>query len=333
MIVRIPGVEIECLATAVPRTVCDFRSDTSRFGLDETERIIRSTGISRVRKTTDSETAADLCVAAAENLFQQNPSLRSEVDALVYVTITPDYICPQTSPALHQRLVLRKDAPCVDLSYGCSGYIYGLWQASMMISSLGINRVLVLAGETMSKAVDPNDRATALIFGDGGSATLVAKSKDKDICLALGSDGRGNHSVRIPSSGFKKSDEPRRVFMDGTEIVNFVIREIPDHISQLFKFAKVSADDIELAVFHQASDMILKYLERSLKLSGRCPTSGLQQFGNTGSASIPLTLSTASPGPSRLAKNTLLCGFGVGLSWGSALVDLSHTLILPPLDV
>ena len=333
MVVKIPGIKIDIIATAVPKMECDFRADSSRFGAEETERIIRSTGISRVRKTRDDQTAADLCCAAAENLFAQDSSLRAQIDALVYVTITPDYLCPQTSPALHNRLGLRKDAPCVDLSYGCSGYVYGLWQASMMINSLGINRVLVLAGETMSKAVDQDDRATALIFGDGGSATLVSKSDSQGLHFALGNDGAGNQSVRIPSSGFRKSSEPNRVFMDGTEIVNFVIREIPDHVTKLLNFAKIASKDIELAVFHQASEMILKYLERSLKLSGRCPMSGLQKFGNTGSASIPLTLSTSSPGSARSAETALLCGFGVGLSWGSALVDLSRTLILPPVDV
>lgn len=329
---RIRNVSIRSIATAVPADIVELASLQAKFGSEEVTRTINSTGIHRIRKSAPSLTAGDLCLAAAQNLLRADNIDRSSIEALVLVTITPDYLCPQTSPSIHHRLGLNKDVPCFDLSYGCSGYIYGLLQAASLIQGLGLKRVLLLAGETMTKAVDPDDRATAMLFGDGGSASIIDRTEGVDLCFALGNDGRSNQSIIYPSSGFRQSAEPRKLLMDGAGVVSFVAQEIPDNIRSLLSFSNINTSDIDLFVSHQASKIILGYLTKSLSIPESKSLSVLAEFGNTGSASVPLAL-TASSGLPAQRKNVVLVGFGVGLSWGSALVDLSNTRFFTPIDV
>lgn len=348
MKVTIPGIKISAIGTCVPSNLILLDSFKEKYGFEDIERVSKTTGIFSIRETSSDITTSDLCVKAAKNLITNLKINPDEIDGIVFVSQTGDFKIPQTSHLIQDRLGLKPDTICFDLPIGCNGYIYGLFQASLLIQSHACNKVLVLAGDTNSKIINEKDRSVKLVFGDGGSATLIERNdKSEDMFFSIYSDGSGFKDLIIPAGGCRspRSDNSKIVkedkdgnirsendlYMDGMAIFNFAINKVPSIINETLDKVGWNKDDVDLFALHQANKFMIDYLRKKTKVLAEKMPVMIDGFGNTGSASIPILLSELySNNIAVNCKKVILCGFGVGLSWGTIACDLSNTYITKP---
>lgn len=296
-------------------------------------------GVSERRIAAEDETALDLGQRACRALLAANPALGESVDLLIFCTQTPDHVLPPNSCVLHQRLGLAEHVAAFDLSHACSGFIYALSQARAHIAAGLARNVLIVNADTYSKLIHSADRSSRALFGDGAAATWVQASElPKGITdVVCGTAGAGYDKFIVPAGGFRrprcgttcveKTDESgnvrtaENIYMSGREILAFVNRKIPQHVDDVLSRNQLKRDDIDLYVFHQASAMVLDSLTRLLQLPPAKVFRNMDKIGNTVSASIPLALAEArAAGRLNSPATVLLCGFGAGYSWGSAIV-------------
>lgn len=337
------GISISGLAVAVPgqlHWVKDLLPDTSA---GELKRIMQTTGISRVRLAPPGVCASDLCQAAAEALLEQMDLKAGELDAIVFVSQTPDFILPATSCVLQHRLGMREDVAAFDINYGCSGFVYGLLQAAMLITCGMAQRVLLLAGDVISARVNPRDKALRVDFGDGGSACVVSQGEGAMVAQ-VGTDGSGWRHLVIPAGGCRRpmSRETARVeadkhgnarsendvYMNGMEVMKFALSRVPKMFETLLHESGWQRDEVDCLALNQTNQIIIDYLNKKIKMPRDKVPVHLESFGNTGSASIPLALVEHYTGE-RPPDKTVMIGFGVGLSWAGATCSLAHTRIAP----
>ena len=221
-----------------------------------------------------------MCLNAAEALFSQEGIDKSEIDGLVFVSQTTDWILPATSISLQDRLSLTKETVCLDIHYGCSGFIYGLFQASLWVASGACKNVLVLAGDTTSKMINPKDKSLRLVFGDCGTATLVSKGQNT-IGFDIMSDGSGSDRLIVPAGGFRlpiseetsvlEWDEDKNgrtkndLFMDGMAIFNFANMKVSKNVDRLLDSMQWNKEDVGLFCLHQANKFMVDYVRKRLK--------------------------------------------------------------------
>ncbi|MGF1456755.1 MAG: 3-oxoacyl-ACP synthase III family protein [Alphaproteobacteria bacterium] len=339
---RVDGVRIAGLTAGVPDRV--VRNDSLElFSEDDRRRLIETTGIEERRHIHPGMCTSDMCAGAAEALIADTGVPREEIGLVVFVSQTPDYPLPATSTVLQARLGLTRNCAAFDVSLGCSGYTYGLWQAAHLLRSLDTRYALLLVGEVGTHQVSVEDRATAALFGDCGTATLLEKDPDApEMIFDLGTDGRGRDHLIIPAGQcrypFSEAAARRRVhadgsvradmelFMDGPQVFVFTLREVPRSLEAARKaagWAYTGPDAVDGIVLHQANKFMIDYIAKRCKLPTDRMKYSIERFGNTSSASLPLTLVAAMAAdlaerPCRL----LLSGFGVGWSWASAAVTL-----------
>lgn len=337
---RVQGVRIAGLTAAVPDQV--IRNDElSLFSEGERRKLIETTGIRERRLVHPGMCTSDMCAGAAEALIEDTGLDRAEIGLVVFVSQTPDYLLPATATVLQARLGLGRNCAALDVSLGCSGYTYGLWQTAQLLQSLETRYALLLVGEVATHQVSPTDRSTVALFGDCGTATLLETSDGAEPMLFdLGTDGRGRDHLIIPSGQCRypvtsEAGEPRaredgnmradtHLFMDGPQVFAFTLREVPRSIEAARSAAGWSydgADAVDGIVLHQANKFMLDYIAKRSKLPADLMKFSIERFGNTSSATIPLTLVTAMG--EALAERScrlLLSGFGVGWSWASAAV-------------
>lgn len=349
-VLQFNGVGIRAIAACVPANAS--RNADALRGLlpaDEIEKTIHAIGIREKRVAPKNVCASDLCAAAAKKLFADNPDVpRGEIDFLLFMSQTADFRTPATAPILQHRLNLPQDCAAIDLSLACSGYVYALSTAFAYAALPGVRRVLLLDGETYSKCVNPQDRVNAPLYGDAGTATLIEKSPDfGDAHFTLKTDGSGADIVKIPAGGcrlpasaetlLEKTDADGNVrsdcevFMNGMDVFNFAIRSVPAVMKETATRAGFVPADADCVVFHQANRMMTDFLAARMKISPEKILYSLGEYGNTSSASIPLTL--AARGDAVVARErALLCGFGAGLSWGAVALSLAPTNFSNPFD-
>lgn len=337
------GIRIGGLATVVPAQEVPVAS----AGNDELAKVVANTGVHSRRVSAPAVCTSDLCAKAAELVLAGTGCPREGVDLLIFVTQTPDHILPATACVLHGRLGLAKHCAAFDVNLGCSGYVYGLSLAAAHLQAGLASRVLLLVGDTISKIASPGDRSVAHLFGDAGSATLVERDANQAPWhFVTGTDGQGAPHLRVEAGMFRRpsSEETRRpvtydggntrnaeqLFMNGAEIFNFTLREIPALVKSTLAQAGWSLDDVDAVVLHQANRFMLDYLAKRMKLPADKVVLALENYGNTSSASIPLAIcdqlrTRLAQGPAKL----LLAGFGVGFSWAGAAVSVDRPFVAP----
>ncbi len=338
--VRWSGVRLAGLWAAVPAHRGTIDEVAERFGASEARKIADNTGVAERRLVAPALCTSDLCFEAAANLLRALDWEPGTVDALIFVSQTPDYTLPATACSLQQRLGLPTDCAAFDVQLGCSAYIYGLWLAGSLLMSGAARRVLLLVGDTMSRLLSPLDRATVPLFGDAGTASALEASTANGAAwtIVLGTDGRGAGHLIVPGGRFRtptsqatrertereagniRSDED--LFMNGAEVFAFTLREVPRLVKGVLAASGRSPADVDHFVFHQANEFMLRTLAKKIGLPGDRVVLGLKRFGNTSSASIPLAMvseleARLVTGPATL----LLAGFGVGWSWGAAVIE------------
>jgi 3-oxoacyl-[acyl-carrier-protein] synthase-3 len=324
----ISGASIKGLATAVPSRVFNNLTDTTAFAKDEVRKVVAMAGVTERRIVDNQTCSTDLCYAAAESLLDGLAWDRSSIDGLIMVTQTPDYLMPSSSCLLHKRLGLGPQCAAFDLGLGCSGYVYGLWLASMMLRSGGLRRVLLLHGETPSLYANESDRAVSLLFGDAGSATALEWSvggPGSDWCFVLHTDGKGYDDLIIEAGGFRDRfcTDPRShyVKMNGANVFNFTITVLPPLIQDTLHLAGRQLGDVDYYIFHQSNRFIIRHVMGKCALPAEKVPIILDSFGNPGGPSVPLTVTQGILPEARTRRLWLmLLGYGVGLSWGSALI-------------
>lgn len=319
---RIAGV-----SSCVPARIFDNLADTKDFPQDDVRKVVSMAGVKKRRISDGAICSSDLCLHAATNLLETLAWERDSIDALIMVTQTPDYFLPSTACLIQRDLGLSEHCATFDVGLGCSGYPYGLWLAAMMVNS-GLNRVLLLHGETPSIFTSPDDRSTSMLFGDAGSATAVEKDAGANPWyFKLHTDGAGYDDLIIHAGGFRDrfNNDPRQhcLRMDGGALFNFTVKRVPPLINRTLEMAERKVEDIDYFVFHQSNQFMMKHIAKKCALPAEKIPIILDEFGNSGGPSVPLTL-TQGVGKSPITKNLslMLIGYGVGLSWGSALVSI-----------
>ena len=326
----ITGARIAAIGTCVPSRRFDNLTETIEFTKEEVKKVVALAGVHSRRMADDSICSSDLCLTAANKILESLEWERDSIDGLVMVTQSPDYFLPSTSCVLHKHLGLSDECATFDVGLGCSGYPYGLWLAAMMLKSGGLHRVLVLHGETPSRFAEKSDRSVSLLFGDTGSATAleaVEPENSKQWFFKLHTDGAGYEDMIIEGGGFRNRfcDDPVKncVKMNGANIFNFTIKRVPSLIQDTLALSQMDVEDVDYYIFHQSNQFIIKHLMKKLKLPIEKVPIILKEFGNTGGPSVPLTITQGGlnrPGDRSLVM--MLLGYGVGLSWGSALIEL-----------
>jgi 3-oxoacyl-[acyl-carrier-protein] synthase-3 len=339
------NVRIAGISAAVPRGM-ETISDATYEDAAARQRFSAVTGIQQRRLCSSDQFFSDLALAAAERLLQELPWDRSSIDALVVVTQSGDLVYPATACVLQHKLGLSTACAAFDINLGCSGYPYALYAAGRLLRPSEGSRVLVLVGDAVGKPNPASPRPP--LFGDAATATGLEWCPGAEpIMFSLHTDGSGWHYImeRRPGGRPPVEADSFRAVTDanghvhlachhqllGEDVVNFSTRVVPGAVRDAVSRSAQSLDGIDYFVFHQANRLINESIRRSLRLDPAQVPSTLADFGNTSSATIPLTLveqcgSILREKPSRF----VLCGFGVGLSWGTTLCQLGP-ISCPPL--
>jgi 3-oxoacyl-[acyl-carrier-protein] synthase III len=296
----------------------------------EISKILEKTGIPNRYIAAPGETAADLAFKAADKLLVST-SVREEIDLLILVTQSPDYVLPTTACILQERLRLSKNCMAFDVNLGCSGFINALSIAGSLIESGVARKGLILCADTYSKYIKKNDRTCRPVFSDGAAATLVEGSGSHSMGpFEFGTDGSGYDRLIVRRSGARDTDPPGdsvRGFleMNGSDVFLFTMRVVPACMRKLLTRAELTVKDIDLFVFHQASKLVIDNLIRHMSLDLDKVFINYQVVGNTVSATIPIALKDAvAQGRLKDGDTVMLVGFGVGLSWGATLIRWSE---------
>lgn len=344
---RTQGSRIVGVVSCVPGTVTDNSGFVERFGAAAVADVVKMIGVQTRRCVAPGVSTADLCQQAGQRLLDGLGWAADSIDGLLFVSQTPDYVLPATACALHGRLGLRPGALAFDVNLGCSGYPYALWLAMTIVQTGAAGRVLVAVGDTISRVVDPADRATAMLFGDAGTVTAIERdagdASGSTAHFLLGSDGRGETNLIIPQGGFKTRSaaddarladrDPACLFMDGGEIFNFTLQSVPPLVNATFAAAGTTTDDYAAFLFHQANLFMLKHLAKKAKLPADKVPINIDRYGNNSSASIPLLMTTDLADRLRTERLRLaMFGFGVGYSWASASLEIGPLRVVETIE-
>ncbi len=344
-ILNFSNVGISALSACVPSNVIDNYKYTQYFSEEEVKKVVDKIGVYERRFVDEKTCASDLCYAAAERLIVDNNINRNEIDLLVFVSQTPDYRMPATSILLQNRLGLPMSTIAFDVNLGCSGFLYGLSIVYSFMQKNGLRKALLLDGETRSKVYSPKDRRSAFIFGDAGVAALIEyDERFGNSHFSLNSDGSRGNLIMIPGGGYRnmssvetlkervvdeygniRSDE--QGFMNGSDVFNFVIIEIPKDIKRLFNAVGEDLMQMDYYVFHQANNFINSFIAKKLKLDQSKIPSTIQKYGNTSSVSVPLTIVDQLKNKLNGNNKLMLSAFGVGMAWATAILNFNDCKI------
>ena len=349
---EVKNVEIKGVATAVPKQV-KVAKEMPYFTEVEADNFTNVTGVISSHVAPSDMTLSDLCQAAAEKLFAESGWERESIDLILFVSTSRDfYICPNTSNILQHKLGLRTECIALDMPFACSGYVYALSVAGMMMQGGQIKRALLCVGEMTSKNQSHLDKTVWSLHGDAGSATLLEYNPEAKhpMQFNLGGDGSGWETIICREMGvrymtteeslkYKKFEEgvernATQCAMDGMSVFSFAITRPGLCIKGLCEHFEFDLTKINYLLIHQANKMIDEKIRRKLKLDAEQVPYSMTYYGNTSSCTIPITMtSQVREALSEKENEVVMCGFGSGLSWGSAHVFLNQIICLPVIEV
>lgn len=347
-IIKYHNVGIKAMSACVPSKVVSNRDLGYLIPEEEIEKTINNIGIEERRVADDDVCASDLCYKAAKKLMEDNEIDPNSIDVLLFMSQTSDYRIPATAPILQHRLGLSKDTCCIDLSLGCSGFVFALSTAFAYASMEGVSRVLLLDGETFSKICNKRDKVDWPLYGDGATATLIEKGNFEDSTFILRSDGGGANAVFIPSGGMRNPIKAEglietireegnirndlEIYMDGMGVFNFAMSVVPKSVKEICKATETSLEDIDWLVFHQANKFMTDFFAKRLKFNMDKVPYCIQKYGNTSSTSVPLTIVSELHDRIKDGDRVVMCGFGAGLSWGTARIVFNGCRFSPVIE-
>lgn len=343
---EVKNVEIVGLSACVPKQKEDNCQIYPKWG--DYDSFIASTGINSHRVAPSNITTCDLCYESAKKLMTELQWNKDEIDALIFVSQTPDYVLPPTSCILQEKLELSQNCYTLDVSLGCSGWVYGLSVITSLMQNGTIKKGLLLVGDTISKICSKEDKSTYPLFGDAGSATaLVYNQNASPFYFNLHTDGTGYNNIIVKDGGYRNpvSESSLRsklvsegiernslnLELDGMNVFSFGITKVPKCINELVEHFNLDKEKTDLFVFHQANKFMNEKICKKLKLDEEKTPLSLDEFANTSCASIPLTLVTrCQENLKNTSQSLIACGFGVGLSWGGVALK-SNKICVPNL--
>jgi 3-oxoacyl-[acyl-carrier-protein] synthase-3 len=311
------------------------------FPITKSLKLKAALGLNKRRVADDGVCASDLAIKGLEYLFSTQKLFKADIDALLFVTQTPDYIMPPTSNVIQGHLNLKKDMICLDINQGCAGFIVGLNQAFMLLDQPSISKVVLINADVLSPKVSKQDRNSNPLIGDAASITIVEKSTVKnEIFGNIKMDGSGAFSLQIPAGGAKLPLSPKtaeiledvngnfrsmeNLVMKGDEVFNFVQAEVPSMIESLLQTANVDKEEIDYYMFHQPNKFMLHKVADKIGVSReKMPANIVENFGNSSGVTIPI-VTWFNVSDKIIEERLRICfsGFGVGLTWASLLMDI-----------
>ena len=347
-LLTVPDVKLSGLAVCLPKKI----EDNNKFDLlpeNERELYIKTVGIRYRRVAAKGVTASDLCLEAAKKLLKDLNWNPSDISLLVFISQTPDYLIPNTASLLQHKLNLPKTCLAFDANLGCSGYVYGLSMAGSLLQNMPGGKALLLVGDISTATISMKDKSTAPLFSDAGSATALEYQPGKKMHFNLQTDGKEYDDIIIPDGGYRNPFSPKsldyreygkgisrndlQMNLDGVKIFNFALREVASNVNALLQEKQLDKEAVNYFVFHQANLLMLESVRKKLQIAADKVPYSLYDYGNTSSASIPVTLVTKlreqlTGGHLKL----LLAGFGVGLSWGSTYLETEKIVCPAPIE-
>lgn len=345
---EVNNVAIKGISVCVPKEIEEEISSPVFATRKEAENFIKTTGIERHRIAPKGVTASDLSVSAADTLLMELGWDKRTIDCLIFVSQTPDYILPATSCLLQDRLGLSSDCYCLDISLGCSGWVYGMSVISSLISSKRFTRGLLFFSDTLSCTNSNRDKTSWPLFSDAASVTAIEYTeKCSNMYFHFGTDGSSYQAIYIPDGGcrspFKESSlkyeqiEPGvyknklHGIMDGLAVFSFAMSKAPKSIKTLSEHFNLDYQSIDYLLLHQGNLLMDDTIVKKLKINKEKVPYSLKNYGNTSGASIPVTIVDQIRDQITSKHLKLIgCGFGVGLSWGSIYFE-TDKICCPPI--
>lgn len=327
---------IKHMAYYLPERIMTNEDIVKVFSEKAVEKISENVGIKQRHLTAPGETASDMALKAANNLFEESGFDRGAIDFVVLCTQCADYFMPSTACVLQNRLGLRKDIGAFDIDLGCSGYVYGLAIAKGLIMGGLATNVLLLTADNVTRYLHPQDKGNQTLFGDAATATIVSTEGNAEIMdFVLGTDGAGANNLIVKSGAsrmperqndltFDKNGSPvssDHMYMNGAQIFVFTQRIVPKLVKDVLAKNNLNQEDIDLFVFHQANRFMLDFLRKKLGVPEDRFCIYLENVGNTASNTIPISLIEAKK-ENRVKGKVMLCGFGVGYSWAGVVLNV-----------
>lgn len=346
------------LSCAVPKTVAFPADAYATFGAAEVDRIIANIGVKEHREAPPGQTAADLAVAAGDPLIEKLGWERESIDACVFITQTPDHMMPGSAHRVARDLKLGLKAMCFDVNLGCSGFTHGVMIMRGLMAAGFVKRGLLVAGdvttghfrEGIANCKNPVALGNSLLFGDACSVTAF-ESDGKDMIKAAvhGSDGNGYEQIYLPGMGYKmewspamfeavtdaKGDQRRPIdlVLNGPEVFTFTIRRVPPLLEDVLAQAGWVREEVDHFALHQANKFMLEFLRKKMKLPVEKTPISIDQFGNTSSASIPMTMLTRCSESFDRPTKWVMMGFGIGLSWSGIAIETDKIVSVPLVEI
>ncbi len=341
--VEIRNVSIKGISAGVPRHVIDNMKEFNEYSQEyDAVAFVESTGVKERR--IDNLTTSDLCVPAAERLIEDLGWDKKQIDAVIFVSQMHDYILPATACIIQERLGLSKECYAMDLSLGCSGWVYGLSVVSSLLQNGSIKKALLLAGEGRRRV-----QYDEPLFGYAGTATaLVYEEGAEGFKFHFGTDGSGYNAIIIPDGGCRNQFTAKSLEMEdfngrqinrlysrmkGMDVFAFGISTVPKSVKKLSEHFGFDYHDADYYVLHQANLKMNNVIAKKLKLDAEKVPVCMDTFGNTSSASIPLTFVTRLGDKNQGIRKYVCCGFGVGLSWGTVAFQTKDLLLSKLIEV
>ena len=326
MLATLMGVQVLATGSFAPANVVK-NEDLAKLGVDP-DWIVQRTGIRERRHAPPGMATSDMCVEAGRLCLERAGAAAEEIDLLVVGTFTPDCLVACTASMVQDRLGLPSAA--IEISAACSGFMVALVTAAQYIVTGGSKQALVIGADCNSRVVDPGDVKIYPLFGDGAGAALISKGSDEQGLLAytLGSDGSGAEMLykemggsRLPASHAALDAHLDLLRMDGRGVFKWATRIVIDSIADVLRHAKLDLADIDLFILHQANLRIIDAAADHLKIDRDKLVINIDRYGNTSAGSIPLALDEAiAAGRVKRDDRILMCGYGAGLTWGTAIL-------------
>lgn len=348
---ELKNVRIAGISAGVPTTIASNLHPTEYDILSSEyspEDFVKTTGVLERRISFDL-TASDLCYAAAEKLIKDLGWAKEEIEAIIFVSQSPDYILPATSCILQDRLKLSKECYTADISLGCSGWVYGLSTVASLLGHGSIRKALLLVGEGKKRYLGERYLLDPL-FGSAGTATALEYQENVDgLKFHFGTDGSGFDAIITPDGGSRfpvtkesltletidgRVTNRMEARMKGMDVFSFGISTVPKSIKTLAEHFGFDYHNADYFVFHQANMKMNDMITKKLKLPSEKVPSSMYHFGNTNGASIPMTIASELKGKiENKEANIICCGFGVGLSWASVSFKTNNIIISDLVEV
>ncbi len=314
------GIKLISTGSALPERVVT-NHDLAKIVDTNDEWIVSRTGISSRRHCSGGETHAGLCLAAARQALERGGIAPEQIGVCIVATVSQDYFTPAAACLLQKELGLPEDTVCFDLNAACSGFVYGLHVAECLLAAAPRKYALVIGGEVLSRLMDFTDRSTCVLFGDGAGAALVEwGERFPSLHAVLGCRGNAE-ALNVPGI---RTGLPSYVHMDGQTVFRFAVEALPHCAKEVADKAGIPLEQVDRFVFHQANQRIIDFAVKKLKVDPAKCTGNIARTGNTSAASVPLLLDElVTSGALASGQKALCVGFGAGLTWGGALLELA----------